>query len=140
MKGLIRILLSAVLLTITFAFPFYIYPFGSYNGSTTVAGREIIYSASMSFDGKIKTNIAGFDTGDWYYKIKDKKVYVGTTKDFKIEEGVALFKIDNFFTIDSNTDLFETKMMNTWGIVLTALYAIIGLWGILALLRGIFKR
>ena len=139
MKGLIRILLSAALLTITFAFPFYVYPFGTYNGSSTVAGTEIKYNVSMSFDGKIKTNISGYDTGDWYYKIKDKKIYVGTTKDFKIEDGVALFKIDNFFTIDSNTELFETKMMNIWGIVLTGVYALIGLWGILALLRGMFK-
>lgn len=140
MKGIIRILLSAVLLTITFAFPFYIYPFGSYNGSSTVAGNEIKYEVSMSFDGKIKTNIAGYNSGDLYYKIQDKKIYVGTTKDFKIESGVALFKIDNFFTISLNTGAVEMKLTNIWGIVLTALYALIGIWGVLALLVGIFKR
>ena len=64
MKGLIRILLSAALLTITFAFPFYIYPFGSYSGSSTIAGAEVKYSVEMSFDGKIKTDIAGYDTGE----------------------------------------------------------------------------
>ncbi len=140
MKGLIRILLSAALLTITFAFPFYIYPFGSYNGSSTVAGTEVKYEVSMTFDGKIKTNLAGYDTGDWYYKIKDQKIYVGATKDFDVDAGAALFKIDNFFTISLNTGVVEMKMMNIWGIVLTALYALIGVWGILALLIGIFKR
>ncbi len=140
MKGLIRILLSAALLTITFAFPFYIYPFGSYSGSSTIAGAEVKYSVEMSFDGKIKTDIAGYDTGDWYYKIKDKKIYVGATKDFDIDTGVALFKVDNFFTISLNTGVVEMEMTNIWGIVLTALYALIGVWGILALLIGIFKR
>lgn len=140
MKGIIRILLSAVLLTITFAFPFYIYPFGSYSGSTTILGSEVKYEVSMSFDGKIKTDIEGYNSGDLFYKIDDQKIYVGVTEDFEIKDGVALFKIDNFFTISLNMSGVDMTMTNIWGIILTVLYALIGLSGIIALIVGIAKR
>ncbi|MBO5102804.1 MAG: hypothetical protein J6C13_01780, partial [Clostridia bacterium] len=76
MKG-IAFLAGSALLIVTFFLPFWIYPFGAYQGSD-VNGD---YYINFHFDKTYESNMADIDS-QGYYTIADNKVYISDTKDF----------------------------------------------------------
>ena len=131
-------IVGSALLLITYLWPFYVYPVTSYNGSTMVI-VEVDYSITFNFNGTYTTNFAG-EEGSGYYKIQDKKIYVGTKSDFEItKNSVAFATIKNCYTIEINT--LGVTLSNTAGLILTIIYGIMAGGGLLSIIiRASIKK
>jgi len=119
----ILMLLCIAMLAFTFAFPIFVYPFGEYSGTSTVAGKEINYSASFHFDGTVDYKL-GNTTQHMYYKVKDKKIYTSINKDFEIKDSSKPFmELNSLYSINVvDTDI---TIKSTVGICLTIGYGIL---------------
>lgn len=136
-------LLGCALLLITFLWPFWVYPFGSYSGS--VGSADI--SINFHFDGTYETNldeIAGVQvglSGQGYYTIKDSKIYVSSHSDFAISDAIQIGEVENFFTVKINLIATEVTMYSKVGIILTVVYGLLALGGFIAMVvSGTRKR
>ena len=139
----IAFLLGCALLLITFFWPFWVYPFGSYTGS--VSNTDV--SINFHFDGTFETNlneIAGTQvsglSAQGYYTIKDSKIYISTQKDFEIENALQIGEVENFFTIKINLLVTEITMRSNVGIILTVVYGLLALGGFIALVVSGTKK
>lgn len=131
----ILLLCSVVMLVLTWAFPFFTYPVGEYKGSTKnvlVEGETIKYSVKFNTDGTCKLSLGDSIEGDFYYKVKDKRVYYSAIKDFEIDERTTSYLImDSMYSLSSPN--VNVSLINKWGIIFTGIYGLIALASLVTL-------
>lgn len=140
MKYLI-FLASVAMIVLTFAFPCFAYPIGSYNGSSEiVSGVKIEYSISFHIDGTIDYKFASISnegsSTKTFYKIADGKIYISNNADFDIKDGAELASMKNLFTITDKDGSTEITLISVPGIVFTCVYGGLALLSLFAM----FKR
>ena len=138
-------LASVAMIVLTFAFPCFAYPVGSYNGSSEiVSGVKVEYSISFHFDGTIDYQIASLSNKDsdkkTYYKIVDGKIYISNNKDFDVKDGLVLASMKNLFTISDKDGSTEVTLTSVAGIIFTCAYGVLALVSLLTMFRKKKRR
>ncbi len=144
MKYLI-FLASVAMIVLTFAFPCFAYPVGSYNGSTeVVSGVKVEYSVSFHIDGTIDYQFASLTNKGsdrkTYYKIADGKIYISNDANFDIKDGVELASMKNLFTISDKDGSTEVTLTSVAGIIFTCAYGVLALVSLLTMFRKKKRR
>ena len=139
MKYLI-FLASVAMIVLTFAFPCFAYPIGSYNGSSEiVSGVKIEYSVSFHNDGTIDYKFGSLtnegSNKKVFYKIADGKIYISNDSNFDIKDGLELATMKNLFTITDKDGSTEVTLISVPGIIFTCAYGVLALLSLFAMFK-----
>lgn len=128
-KGsLIKIIFGVLILLLSYAFPFVLMPIGSYSH----AGDTITTSYSFKWNSEYSVKLSGNNTStktDAYYKLDDKTIYWGTSKDVTKNDITKLGTVENFYTIK----IGDTEYKNNWALGFTIIGYVLTVWGIIGL-------
>lgn len=116
----IKLLLGAAILVISYAFPFFLIPIGSYESS------KIDVEYSFNWNGEYEQDIEILDTKG-YYKIDDKGVYVSITEDVPVTNLNKMATIKNIYTLEIAGETFK----NNWALGFTIIGFVLTAWGII---------
>ena len=124
----VKLILGAIILIFSYAFPIFMIPIGTYSYSTDT----ISYEYSFQWNGKVKKDITIVDettTINNYYKISDKTIYKSTDKNTKIENMHILAQIKNIYTLEIGGQEYR----NNWAFAFTITGFILAGWGFVGL-------
>lgn len=95
----IILILSFVFLAITYIFPCFILPIGTYKGTIKDNETKIELSLKFKFTGKVETKSGKNDSISYYYKIKGDEIIISDDKTFNNED--IKVSIDSFNKINA---------------------------------------
>ena len=126
-KGsLIKFIFGAVILLISYAFPFVLMPLGSYSNTSNSITTSYSFKWNNEYTSKVKTKNTSTEI-EAYYKIDDKAIYWSLDKDVKVSDITKLGKIKNFYTLEIGNE----KYQNNWALGFTIIGYVLTAWGLI---------
>ena len=131
----IKLLIGVAILVVSYAFPFFLIPLGSYSYSEDGITLEYAFDWNGEYTTKLKVENSSTKT-DAYYKIDDKAIYWSTNEDVKVSDITKLGKIKNIYTLEIGGEEFK----NNWALGFTIIGYVFTAWGTLGFLLHGKKR
>ncbi len=116
---------SAALLVITFFFPLFVYNIGPYTTTFDIPiyGEHSV-EMTFHFGDECTVSYDGEEIGDVTYKFEDGKIILGGLENTPISF-LSTLNVDNAFTVSYGTDEAKVEFTSIFGIIVTAVYALI---------------
>ena len=116
---------SAALLVITFFFPLFVYNIGPYTTTFDIPiyGEHNV-EMTFHFGDECTVSYDGEEIGDVTYKFEDGKIIIGGLENTPISF-LSTLNVDNAFTVSYGTDEAKVEFTSIFGIIVTAVYALI---------------